>query len=90
MHQLNLDHDGKFVGNIQGGLQVVGDNVTLVVEGNIDGPISTSGNITCRNLDGTVNARDIQAQSIDGTVNARDVTARKVDGIVNASRFVEK
>lgn len=79
---LVLDKDGRFVGDVNGSLEVKSNklfgSVTLVIEGNIGGSVSCAGDLTCTNVGGSANAgRDITVEKVGGSANAgRDMVRR--------------
>lgn len=83
---LTLDRDGRVVGDIHGVLRVEGTNVTLIIEGNVDGNVNSDGDVTCQRVGGSATAgRDIKTESVGGSANAgRDVRSGKIGGSANA------
>jgi hypothetical protein len=83
---LNLDRDGRIVGNIQGDLTVRGSNVKVVIEGNVDGSVKADGDVSCQRVGGSATAGgSIQTESVGGSANAGgDVRAGKIGGSANA------
>lgn len=72
---LTLDRDGKVVGDVMGSLEVHGQNVTVVVQGNVGGSVTCGGDLTCERVGGSANAgRDVRTERVGGSANAgRDV-----------------
>lgn len=72
---LTLDRDGKVVGDIQGSLEVHGQNVTVIIQDNVGGSVACGGDLTCEKVGGSANAgRDVRAGKVGGSANAgRDV-----------------
>lgn len=68
---LNLDKDGKVVGDVLGSLEVHGQNVTVIIQGRVGGSVSCGGDLTCESVGGSANAgRDIKAGRVGGSANA--------------------
>lgn len=87
--RLTLDRDGRIVGNVKGDLIVEGKNVTLVVEGDVEGSVTASGDVRASRVGGSASGRDITCESVGGSANAgNDVHAGRVGGSANAGRDV--
>lgn len=83
---LTLDRDGRVVGDIRGDLTVRGSNVKVVIEGNVDGSVTSDGDVSCQRVGGSATAGgDLKAESVGGSANAGgDVRAGKIGGSANA------
>ena len=72
---LTLDRDGRVVGDVLGSLEVHGQNLTVIIEGNVGGSVTCGGDLTCEKVGGSANAgRDVRTGKVGGSANAgRDV-----------------
>ena len=70
--KLTLDKNGRVCGDVGGDLVVEGENVTLVIEGSVQGSVSSSGPVTANAIYGSINAGgDVVVRgSVFGSVNA--------------------
>jgi len=78
--EIKLDQDGRFVGDIYGDLHIHGSNVSLTVEGRIDGSVRSDGDVTVGDrVSGSATAgQDVHVGGkIGGSANAgRDILRR--------------
>lgn len=75
-YTLNLDQDGKVVGDVHGSLTVQGNNVTLIIQGRVGGSVNTGGSVTCEKVGGSVNAATVTCDRVGGSVNAAVVNRK--------------
>ena len=91
--ELKLDGDGRFVGDIYGDVYIHGNNVTLTIEGRVDGSVRADGHV---NVGGKVGGSataggDLSVgEKVGGSANAgKDIHVQgKIGGSANAGRDI--
>ena len=87
--RLELDGDGKVVGDVHGDLVIRGvaaHPITLIIQGNVEGSVNSDGSVTCEKIGGSATAGgDIKTEKVGGSANAGgNVHAGKIGGSANA------
>lgn len=87
-HKVTIDRDGTIQGPIYGDLTVVGANVRLVVQGDVQGSVHMeSGEVRCGDVGGSINNQgSVTCGDVGGSVNGTSVTCEDIGGSVNAGR----